>query len=182
LTAGGISPSWDFEPFLMATQRMAGRTEPPRPRTTTEEAAHNVGHQSPGTHRSVRPMRKEIMSGIWHSPELKPKAATQSPRKTITSTPNTISELCRRTERNSRKVSSSIRCENTGADATGSVRRRSKFLLISDLRLGGTRIRGRSQNAGIVRIASPSNATLLAPRLGIVVGGDNRLEMHETRA
>jgi hypothetical protein len=83
---------------------------------------------------------------------------------------------------NSRKVSSSIRCENTGADATGSVRRRSKFLLISDLRLGGTRIRGRSQNAGIVRIASPSNATLLAPRLGIVVGGDNRLEMHETRA
>jgi hypothetical protein len=29
--------------------------------------------------------------------------ATQSLRKTTTSTPNTISELCRRTERNSRE-------------------------------------------------------------------------------
>jgi len=48
-------------------------------------------------------MRKETMSGIWRSPELKPKLATQSLRKTTTSTPNTISELCRRTERNSRE-------------------------------------------------------------------------------
>src|SRR6476620_3827308 len=75
-------------------------------------AAHNVGCQVPDPHRRARPMRKETMSGIWRSPELKPKVATQSPRKTTTSTPNIISELCRRTERNSREVSSSIHCEN----------------------------------------------------------------------
>ena len=38
-------------------------------------------------------MRKETMSGIWRSPELKPKVATQSLRKITTSTSNMISEL-----------------------------------------------------------------------------------------
>jgi hypothetical protein len=31
------------------------------------------------------------MNGIWRSPKLKPKAATQSRQKTTTSTPNIIS-------------------------------------------------------------------------------------------
>jgi hypothetical protein len=43
-------------------------------------------------------MRNETMSGIWRSPELKPKAATQSPQRITTSTPNIISGRCRRTE------------------------------------------------------------------------------------
>ena len=51
-------------------------------------------------------MRKETMRGIWHSPELKPKAAIQSPRKTTTSTPNIISGRCRRRERNRRDLMS----------------------------------------------------------------------------
>ena len=64
-------------------------------------AAHNVGRQVPDPHRRARPMRKETMSGIWRSPELKPKVATQSPRKTTTSTPNIISGRCRPREQNS---------------------------------------------------------------------------------
>ena len=44
------------------------------------------------------------MSGIWRSPELKPKVATQSPRKTTTSTPNIISGRCRPREQNSRDL------------------------------------------------------------------------------
>jgi hypothetical protein len=32
------------------------------------------------------------MTGIWRSPKLKPKAATQSGQKTTTSTPNIISD------------------------------------------------------------------------------------------
>jgi hypothetical protein len=53
-----------------------------------------------GPNRRARPMRKETMSGIWRSPVLKPKTATQSPQKITTSTPNIISDRCRRTERN----------------------------------------------------------------------------------
>jgi hypothetical protein len=48
-------------------------------------------------------MRKETMSGIWRSPELKPKTATQSPQKITTSTPNIISGRCRPREQNSRE-------------------------------------------------------------------------------
>ena len=58
----------------------------------------------PGPHRRARPMRKETMSGIWRSPVLKPKTATQSPQKITTSTPNIISDRCRRRERNSRDL------------------------------------------------------------------------------
>jgi hypothetical protein len=64
-------------------------------------AAHNVGCRVPAPHRRTRPMRKETMSGIWRSPERKPKVATQSPRKTTTSTPNIISGRCRPREQNS---------------------------------------------------------------------------------
>ena len=67
-------------------------------------AVHSVGCQVPGPHRRARPMRNETMSGIWRSPELKPKVATQSPRKTTTSTPNIISGRCRPREQNSRDL------------------------------------------------------------------------------
>ena len=102
-------------------------------------------------------MRKETMSGIWRSPELKPKVATQSPRKTITSTPNTISELCRRTERNSREGVVFIpmrrhRCRRQRSywrvDASSSSSATSE--------LARTRIRGRSQNAATKEIRSRS--------------------------
>ena len=99
-------------------------------------AAHNVGRQVPGPNRRARPMRKETTSGIWRSPVLKPKVATQSPRKTTTSTPNIISGRCRRRERN-RSDAGNVRLQSVAKTPnecngllTGRVRGRSTSLFI----------------------------------------------------
>jgi len=47
--------------------------------------------------RSALKTRKETMSGISRSPRRKPGPAIRLERKTITSTPNIISDRCRRT-------------------------------------------------------------------------------------
>src|SRR4051794_457893 len=47
--------------------------------------------------RSALKTRKETMRGISRSPRRKPAPAIRLERKTITSTPNTISDRCRRT-------------------------------------------------------------------------------------
>src|SRR6185436_2850009 len=47
--------------------------------------------------RSALNTRNETMSGISRSPRHKPGPAIRLERKTITSTPNTISDRCRRT-------------------------------------------------------------------------------------
>jgi hypothetical protein len=56
-------------------------------------AAHSGGHRvrPDQSHRALT-TREETMTGIWRSPKLKFKAATQSEQKTTTSTPNIISD------------------------------------------------------------------------------------------
>jgi hypothetical protein len=68
-------------------------------------AAQSGGHRMPpAPNRTALTTREETMNGIWRSPKLKPKAATQSRQKITTSTPNIISDRCPRTEELHRRL------------------------------------------------------------------------------
>src|SRR5436190_4694181 len=58
----------------------------------------------PAPNRTDLTTREETMNGIWRSPKLKPKPATQSRQKTTTSTPNIISDRCPRTEERHKRL------------------------------------------------------------------------------
>ena len=63
--------------------------------------AQSSGRQGPATPRlRALKTREATTSGIWRSPERKPKTVTRSPQRTIISTPNTISDRCPRAQKN----------------------------------------------------------------------------------
>ena len=71
-------------------------TRQPRP------AAQFAGRSNRWSSNAARPEQngshnaRRTMNGIWRSPKLKFKAGTQSGQRTITSTPNIISDRCPR--------------------------------------------------------------------------------------
>src|SRR5882757_9736302 len=74
----------------------------------------------PAPNRTALTTREETMNGIWRSPKLKPKAATQSRQKITTSTPNIISDRCPRTEELElhRRLRCNVLSEPSFADAS----------------------------------------------------------------
>ena len=68
-------------------------------------AAQRRGHRMLlAPNRTGLTTREETMNGISLSPELRPKAATQSQQKTTTSMPNIISDRCPRTEERHKRL------------------------------------------------------------------------------
>jgi hypothetical protein len=67
--------------------------------------ARSGGHRVPPapSQRALK-TREETMSGISRSPALKPKSATQSGQRTITSTPNIILDQCSRIQKERKRV------------------------------------------------------------------------------
>jgi hypothetical protein len=75
----------------MAERQTCTRANPDRQRHLP--TAQSGGRRMPpAPNRTALTTRKETMDGIWRLPNLKFKAETQSGQKTITSTPNIISD------------------------------------------------------------------------------------------
>jgi len=62
--------------------------------------ARSGGHRAPpASSRPALKTREETTNGIWRLPALKPKSATQSGQRAITSTPNIILDRCPRIQK-----------------------------------------------------------------------------------
>ena len=102
-------------------------------------------------------MRKETMSGIWRSPEVKPKWQHSRRGKLLPARRTLFQNLCCQTERNSREgvvFISDAKTPVTRAKGTGRVDASSSSSATSEL--ARTRIRGRSQSAATKEIRSRS--------------------------
>jgi predicted outer membrane repeat protein len=136
---------------LCSTQRFAPVSQPPLAAVAalslaltaaqpTEPNAHPAVSLSGRAARHGRSQKDGLPLPPWGStlvggsrPELKPNpVAAENYYQHV----EHYFRTSRRTEQNSREVSSSFRCENTGDDCNGLLTGRSKFFFIRHLRLG----------------------------------------------
>jgi hypothetical protein len=91
------------EPCKIAQSQSRVRANPDRQRHLLR--ARSDGHRVPPapSQRALK-TREETMRGISRSPALKPKSATQSGQKTITSTPNIILDRCSRIQKERKSI------------------------------------------------------------------------------